>query len=94
MPRGSRQFCAWTNTVHGMARPPRRRDKGAWMDLADRGRLRWIKSSGSDANNCVEVAFDGAFVYVRDSKDPCGAVLVLTRNGWRAFLADIVGGLA
>ena len=48
--------------------------------------LTWIKSSysGGESANCVEIAVlpDGRRA-VRDSKNPDGAVLVLTPGQWR-----------
>jgi hypothetical protein len=48
--------------------------------------LKWIKSSysGGESANCVEIAAlpDGGRA-VRDSKNPGGAVLVLTAGQWR-----------
>lgn len=38
------------------------------------------------AEQCVEVAFLGEFVGVRDSKDPSRHVLVFTAPEWDAFL--------
>ncbi|MGA8115699.1 MAG: DUF397 domain-containing protein [Actinocatenispora sp.] len=53
------------------------------MDLASR---RWFKSSRSGSqSNCVEVAFVGPAVGVRDSKDRQGPALVLGAEAWRAF---------
>ena len=52
----------------------------------------WFKSSFSDKDggNCVEVAFSGGHVGVRDSKQHgTGPVLVVTVPGWVAFL-DLV----
>jgi hypothetical protein len=53
----------------------------------------WRKSSrsneGSDQTNCVEVAGLADRVAMRDSKDPAGPVLAVTRAEWRAFLSDI-----
>lgn len=49
------------------------------MDLKN---VMWRKSSytGSNGGNCVELAgVAGAVVAVRDSKDPDGPVLLLTR---------------
>ena len=50
----------------------------------------WRKSSRSSGNasggNCVEVAFRGPAVAVRDSKSPDGSVLSYPERGWRAFL--------
>lgn len=52
----------------------------------------WFKSSSSDKDNgnCVEVAFVGGHVGVRDSKQHgAGPVLVLTAAQWTAFLDAI-----
>jgi hypothetical protein len=50
---------------------------------------KWRKASRSSSNGdaCVEVATNvpGA-VAVRDSKNPSGAVLVVTAEQWRGFL--------
>jgi len=55
---------------------------------------RWIKSSRSFANgNCVEVTpLPGGQVGVRDSKDPGGAILRCTSDGWRAFAGGVRRG--
>lgn len=49
----------------------------------------WRKSSRSGANdsNCVEVAGLGEGLAVRDSKDPCGPVLVFGSAAWTSFVA-------
>ena len=49
----------------------------------------WRKSSYSgngDNGNCVEVAFGGPVVAVRDSKNPV-AVIAVPRGAWVAFVA-------
>ena len=48
----------------------------------------WRKSSYSEAsdNECVEVRIDGDAVLVRDSKDPAGPVLRVSREEWRRFV--------
>jgi hypothetical protein len=56
---------------------------------------RWRTSSFSDNNggDCVEVAFDGDTVLVRDTKQQGrGPVLSFTRREWEAFLAGARGG--
>jgi hypothetical protein len=54
------------------------------MDLS---RVEWRKASYSNSNGgaCVEVAGARDSVAVRDSKDPGGARLAFTPDGWRAF---------
>jgi hypothetical protein len=39
--------------------------------------------------NCVEVAITDLTVGIRDSKNPSGPMLVVTRDGWREFLATL-----
>jgi Domain of unknown function (DUF397) len=54
----------------------------------------WRKSSYSgQSGNCVEVAggLRGG-VGVRDSKNPDGPALVLTRSAWRAFANRVKTG--
>jgi hypothetical protein len=56
--------------------------------------LYWHKSSRSGTQgDCVEVATDRpGVVYVRDSKDPAGAVLAFRQPAWRAFVAGVHRG--
>ncbi|MBV8541271.1 MAG: DUF397 domain-containing protein [Pseudonocardiales bacterium] len=51
----------------------------------------WRKSrvSGDPSGNCVEVTGTQGHVWVRDSKDPLGPALGLTREGWSAFLVGV-----
>jgi Domain of unknown function (DUF397) len=51
----------------------------------------WQKSSYSNGQaNCVEVARNlPGIVAVRDSKDPDGELLRVSRDEWRAFLAYV-----
>ncbi|MBO2466160.1 DUF397 domain-containing protein [Actinomadura violacea] len=53
------------------------------MDLTN---AKWRKSSytGSNGGNCVELADAAGAVAVRDSKDPNGPVLLVTRAALRS----------
>lgn len=62
------------------------------MELTD---ATWRKSSrsGTNANNCVEVASNLPHaVGVRDSKDRSGPVLAVPHAGWASFVTAIKGG--
>ncbi len=52
----------------------------------------WRRSSMCDPGNCVEVAFAGSVVLVRDSKNQASPVLTFARSEWAAFLADVREG--
>ncbi|MEV4258061.1 DUF397 domain-containing protein [Spirillospora sp. NPDC049652] len=53
----------------------------------------WRKASRSDeiGDNCVEVADVASLVALRDSKNPDGGVLVMSRGGFGAVLAAVRG---
>lgn len=59
------------------------------VSTVDLSRLAWRKSSRSTANgdngNCVEIAFAGPDVAVRDSKSPA-ATLIFPRAALSTFL--------
>ena len=42
--------------------------------------------SGGSGGNCVEWAIDDQGVWVRDSKDPLGPQVHMTRNEWDGFV--------
>jgi hypothetical protein len=65
--------------------------KGFRVDLSDAS---WQKSSrsGPNCDNCVEVAFVGGAIAVRDSKNPSGPALIFTPDEWDAFVAGAKDG--
>jgi hypothetical protein len=59
------------------------------MDLT---RAEWRKSSrsGDNGGNCVEVARNlPCGVAVRDSKNPDGPVLMLSKDAWASFITRL-----
>ena len=61
--------------------------------MEDQARIQWRKSSLSTTNGCVEVAFVGDRIAVRDSKQQGrGPVLEFTATEWAAFLGGVRGG--
>jgi Domain of unknown function (DUF397) len=52
----------------------------------------WRKSSHSAEGNCVEIAFLGDSVAIRNSNDRQGSMLVFTRADWRSFLRSVRDG--
>jgi hypothetical protein len=63
--------------------------------MIDLSRAQWRKSSRSGQSNgaCVEIAANlpGAAA-VRDSKRPAAGALVVSRDAFAAFLADVKAG--
>jgi hypothetical protein len=55
-------------------------------------RARFFKASGSGDVGCVEVAFAGDVVGVRDSKAPNQAVLVFAAHEWDVFIQGMKNG--
>ncbi len=60
--------------------------------IVDLSSAQWRKSSLSQMNGCIEVAFVRGGVAVRDSKDPSGPVLLFTPHEWTAFLGGARNG--
>jgi hypothetical protein len=54
--------------------------------------LRWKKSSFTDPNNCVELAWPCDMVAIRDSKNPDGPMLSFAQPGLAALISKLVGG--
>ena len=65
--------------------------KGLRVDLTG---ARWLASgrSGEARDNCVEVAFVGDAIAVRDSKHPDGPMLIFTQAEWEAFVGGAKDG--
>lgn len=60
---------------------------------ADLAGLDWRKSSHSGGgNDCVEVAFIGTDTAVRDSKNPAGGALLVSRREWLSLLEAVKEG--
>ncbi|PJE98250.1 DUF397 domain-containing protein [Streptomyces carminius] len=59
----------------------------------DGSAMEWVKSSysGSDNNDCVEVAAIPGTIHVRDSKDVRGPKLAFTPGAWAGFVAYTAG---
>lgn len=63
------------------------------MPTLDPTRVVWRKSSRSGGQgNCVEVAETPTVIWVRDSKDRGGPVLVFTRTDWQEFVRGVRNG--
>ena len=61
---------------------------------ADLSQARWIRSTRNSPNrdNCVEVAFVGEAIAVRESKNPGGPALIFTAAEWDAFVGGAKDG--
>jgi hypothetical protein len=61
--------------------------------VEDQAHIEWRKSTLSTTNGCVEVAFVGDRIALRDSKQQGrGPVLEFTAVEWDAFLGGVRGG--
>ncbi|MGH3765256.1 MAG: DUF397 domain-containing protein [Pseudonocardiaceae bacterium] len=53
----------------------------------------WRASTRSgNSGNCVEVAYLNGHRAVRDSKNPTGAILILSASEWCTFTAGVCDG--
>jgi len=63
----------------------------SWYETkAGRGRAHWWPRWECARGNCVEVARNlPGLVVVRDSKEPDGATLVVSREAWQIFIGSV-----
>lgn len=62
-------------------------------DEAGDSRREWRRSSWSyGTGNCLEIAALGQRVFVRDSKNPQGALLRINPAQWNVFVAGVRSG--
>jgi hypothetical protein len=55
--------------------------------------ITWHKSSFSTGqNDCVEVAHSGAAVLIRDSKNPGGGHLTVSKRTWGSLICRVKDG--
>jgi hypothetical protein len=54
----------------------------------------WVKSTLSGDDNCLEWRVEHDCVLLRNSRDPNGVKLRLTRSEWRAFVDGAKAGQA
>jgi Domain of unknown function (DUF397) len=52
----------------------------------------WVRSGRCESSGCVEVAFVGEEIAVRNSTQPDGPVVRFTKDEWRAFLGGVLDG--
>lgn len=62
------------------------------MIQSSNGSAVWVKSSLCANGDCVEVAFDGEQVLVRESKNPSRPALRFEFDEWTAFLGGVRRG--
>jgi hypothetical protein len=55
-------------------------------------RLRWLRSSHCSTNACVEVAWTGDHVLLRDTKNPEKTPMEFTADEWAAFVQGARSG--
>jgi hypothetical protein len=60
--------------------------------MVDLSQASWRKSTHSGSGSCLEVAFVGETIAVRDSKHRAGPVLLFTLTEWEAFTQGVRDG--
>ncbi len=60
--------------------------------MADLSEADWKRSTYCAHSNCVEIAFLGGLVALRDSKQSPGPVLLFGQTEWEDFLAGARNG--
>jgi hypothetical protein len=100
--RARRSFIAARRirSIHGRRPDDRDVDEGAIVEVTTKGfrldlsNAQWLRTtrSGSDDDNCVEVAFVDQAIVVRDSANPQGPALIFTAAEWDAFLGGAKDG--
>lgn len=85
---GLRRLAIWARTLDRLGL------EGLGLQKFALAHPNWRKSTFSNANGCVEVAFvhNDTRIAVRDSKNRHGPVLMFTRVEWEAFLGGVRGG--
>ncbi|MGW4029357.1 DUF397 domain-containing protein [Streptomyces sp. NPDC004838] len=61
--------------------------------MSDTTEPTWFKSSysGTEGDNCVEVAITEQAAHIRDSKDLARPPFAVGRNGWSTFVQYVRG---
>ena len=54
--------------------------------------LTWRRASRCASNGCVEIAFSGDSIVVRDSKRPDSPVLTYSSEEWASFIDGVKNG--
>jgi hypothetical protein len=49
----------------------------------------WVRSTRCDTGTCLEATTDNDDVVIRNSTDPDGARISVSRARWAAFVADL-----
>lgn len=65
---------------------------GVELDERSAGETTWRTARRCDSGQCVEIGILGATVMIRNSTDPDGACLAMSRGEWQGFLARAKAG--